>query len=155
RTAHAPSLAAPISFLTKAPNDWVFASDSDYTNQESIGTIKGLLKGSDGKIAAAVICVSRVLGIGRRICRTLFSSEDRTAGQRPTHRPRCHKGRTANGACIPTGSGHCWRRYSWQCWEPNVMFPTIAKAGLIFFVGHKSSWLRYYSAAADPRPLAM
>jgi hypothetical protein len=73
RTANPPNVAAPISFLAKAPNDWVSASDSDYTNQavynrsgESLGTIKGLLKGPDGKIAAAVISVSRVLGIGEK-----------------------------------------------------------------------------------------
>src|SRR5215510_16610877 len=73
RTTNAPNVAAPISFLAKAPNDWVSASDSDYTNLavynrsgESLGTIKGLLKGPDGKIAAAVISVSRVLGIGEK-----------------------------------------------------------------------------------------
>jgi len=73
RTANPPNVAAPISFLAKAPNDWISASDSDYTNQavynrsgESLGTIKGLLKGPDGKVAAAVINVSRVLGIGEK-----------------------------------------------------------------------------------------
>ena len=81
RTTNAPSLAAPISFLAKAPNDWVSASDSDYINQpvynrpgESLGTIKELLKGPDGKIAAAVISVSRVLGIGEKDVAVPFSA---------------------------------------------------------------------------------
>jgi hypothetical protein len=92
RTANAPNVAAPISFLAKAPNDWVSASDSDYTNQavynrsgESLGTIKGLLKGPDGKIAAAVISVSRVLGIGEKDVAVPFSAlkaEQQASGRR-------------------------------------------------------------------------
>jgi Bacterial protein of unknown function (DUF937)/PRC-barrel domain len=81
RTANAPSVAAPISFLAKAPGDWVSASDGDYTSQavynrsgESLGTIKGLLKGPDGKNAAAVINVSRVLGIGDKDVAVPFSA---------------------------------------------------------------------------------
>jgi hypothetical protein len=52
-----PNVAAPISFLAKAPGDWVSAGDSDYTNQavysrsgESLGAIKGLLKGPTGRM---------------------------------------------------------------------------------------------------------
>jgi hypothetical protein len=81
RTTNAPSVAAPIGFLTKAPADWVSASDSDYTNQpvynrpgESLGTIKGLFKGPDGKVTAAVISVSRVLGIGEKDVAVPFSA---------------------------------------------------------------------------------
>jgi hypothetical protein len=81
RTANPPNIAAPISFLARAANDWVSASDSDYTNQavynrsgESLGTIKGLLKGPDGKNAAAVINVSRVLGIGEKDVAVPFSA---------------------------------------------------------------------------------
>jgi len=92
RTADSPNVVAPISFLAKAPNDWVSASDSDYTNQavysrsgESLGTIKGLLKGPDGKIAAAVINVSRVLGIGEKDVAVPFSAlktEQQASGRR-------------------------------------------------------------------------
>ena len=81
RTTNAPNVAAPISFLAKAPSDWVPASDGEYTNQpvynpsgESLGTIKGILKGPDGKIAAAVISVSRVLGIGEKDVAVPFSA---------------------------------------------------------------------------------
>ena len=92
RTANPPNVTAPISFLAKAPNDWVSASDIDYNNQavynrsgESLGTIKGLLKGPDGKIAAAVINVSRVLGIGEKDVAVPFSAlktEQQASGRR-------------------------------------------------------------------------
>src|SRR5499433_1978731 len=92
RTANPPNVSAPISFLAKAPNDWVSASDSDYTNLavynrsgESLGTIKGLLKGPDGKIGAAVINVSRVRGIGEKDVAVPFSAlktEQQASGRR-------------------------------------------------------------------------
>ena len=92
RTTNAPNVAAPISFLAKAPSDWVPASDGEYTNQpvynpsgESLGTIKGILKGPDGKIAAAVISVSRVLGIGEKDVAVPFSAlktEQQATGRR-------------------------------------------------------------------------
>jgi len=92
RTTNAPNVAAPIGFLAKAPSDWVPASDGEYTNQpvynpsgESLGTIKGILKGPDGKIAAAVISVSRVLGIGEKDVAVPFSAlktEQQATGRR-------------------------------------------------------------------------
>jgi len=92
RTTNAPNVAAPFSFLAKAPSDWVPASDGEYTNQpvynpsgESLGTIKGILKGPDGKIAAAVISVSRVLGIGEKDVAVPFSAlktEQQATGRR-------------------------------------------------------------------------
>jgi len=92
RTTNAPNVAAPIGFLAKAPSDWVPASDGDYANQpvynrsgESLGTIKGILKGPDGKIAAAVISVSRVLGIGEKDVAVPFSAlktEQQATGRR-------------------------------------------------------------------------
>jgi Bacterial protein of unknown function (DUF937)/PRC-barrel domain len=91
-TANPPNVAAPIGFLAKAPSDWVPTSDSDYTNQavytrsgESLGTIKGLLKGTDGKIAVAVISVSRVLGIGEKdvaVPLSALKTEQLTSGRR-------------------------------------------------------------------------
>ena len=92
RTASVPSVSAPIHFLAKAPSDWASASDSDYTNQavynrtgESLGTIKGILKAADGKNAAAIINVSRVLGIGEKDVAVPFSAlktEQLTGGRR-------------------------------------------------------------------------
>jgi hypothetical protein len=66
-------------YLTKASEDWV--SIGDYYNQdiynragEKIGTIKNLLVGPDGKIAAAVVNVGRTLGLGDKNVAVVFSA---------------------------------------------------------------------------------
>ena len=71
------------NYLTRAPNDWVSigSSTNDYVNQdifnragEKLGTIKDILIGPDGKMAAAVMNVGRYLGIGDKDIAMPFSA---------------------------------------------------------------------------------
>jgi hypothetical protein len=91
RTSQAPSpTKSPAataerssSYLTRAPNDWVSigSTTNDYVNQdifnrsgEKLGTIKDILVGPDGKMAAAVMNVGRYLGIGDKDIAIPFSA---------------------------------------------------------------------------------
>ena len=67
------SQVAKSIYLTSAPDNWVSmgASPNDYVNQdvynragEKLGTIKDVLIGPDGKMAAVLVNVGRFLGIG-------------------------------------------------------------------------------------------
>ena len=69
-------------YLTSAPDNWVsLGSANDYVNHEihnragqNLGTIKDILKGPDGNMAAAVINVGRFLGIGDKDVAVPFSA---------------------------------------------------------------------------------
>lgn len=70
-------------YLTSAPDNWVSLGSvaNDYVNHEihnragqNVGTIKDMLKGPDGNMAAAVINVGRFLGIGDKDVAVPFSA---------------------------------------------------------------------------------
>ena len=72
-----------VTYLTTARDDWssIGASANEYTNQEvyntsgeNLGTIRDLLIGPDGKAAAAIINVGRILGIGEKEIAVPFSA---------------------------------------------------------------------------------
>jgi sporulation protein YlmC with PRC-barrel domain len=72
-----------LTYLTTARDDWssIGSSANEYTNQEvyntageNLGTIKDLLIGPDGKAAAAIINVGRILGIGEKEIAVPFSA---------------------------------------------------------------------------------
>ena len=74
---------AKLTYLTTARDDWTSlgASANEYTNQEvyntsgeNLGTIRDLLIGPDGKAAAAIINVGRILGIGEKEIAVPFSA---------------------------------------------------------------------------------
>ena len=74
---------AKLTYLTTARDDWssIGASANEYTNQEvyntsgeNLGTIRDLLIGPDGKAAAAIINVGRILGIGEKEIAVPFSA---------------------------------------------------------------------------------
>jgi hypothetical protein len=79
RTSQVPK----FKYLTSAPDNWVSigTSPNDYSNQdiynragEKVGTIRDVLVGPDGKMAAAVVNVGRFLGIGEKDIAVPFSA---------------------------------------------------------------------------------
>ncbi len=81
-------------YLATAPANWVSigSAPNEYVNAdiynpagEKVGTVKDILVGPDGKMAAAVISIGRFLGIGERDVAVLFSTlkvENRETGRR-------------------------------------------------------------------------
>jgi hypothetical protein len=81
-------------YLARAPDNWVSigSAPNDYVSHdlynkvdERIGTIKDILIGPDGKMAAAIISVGRYLGIGDKDVAVPFSAlqlESRAGGRR-------------------------------------------------------------------------
>jgi sporulation protein YlmC with PRC-barrel domain len=99
----APSRTAAVSprsepakavYLETVPRTWVSigTAPNEYVNTdvynragEKIGTVKDILVGPDGKMAAAIISVGRFLGIGERDVAVLFSTlnvEQKDSGRR-------------------------------------------------------------------------
>jgi hypothetical protein len=86
--------AAKTVYLETAPTSWtsIGGTPNAYVNAdiynragEKVGTIKDILVGPDGKMAAAVINVGRFLGIGDRDVAVLFSTlgvEQKDTGRR-------------------------------------------------------------------------
>jgi hypothetical protein len=86
--------AAKAVYLETVPASWtsIGATPNEYVNAdiynragERVGSIKDILVGPDGKVAAAVISVGRFLGIGDRDVAVLFSTlkvEQKDAGRR-------------------------------------------------------------------------
>lgn len=79
----APTAVRKTIYLTSAPDNWVSLGSvaNDYVNHEihnragqNAGTIKDMLKGPDGNMAAAVIIVGRFLGIGDKDVAVPFSA---------------------------------------------------------------------------------
>jgi hypothetical protein len=67
--------AARVTYLTSAPANWtsIGAAPNEYVNRdvynrtgEKLGTIKDVLVGPDGRMAAAIVNVGRYLGIGEK-----------------------------------------------------------------------------------------
>jgi hypothetical protein len=81
-------------YLARVPDNWVSigAAPNDYVSHdlynkadERIGTIKDILVGPDGKMAAAIVSVGRYLGIGEKDVAVPFSAlqlEARGSGRR-------------------------------------------------------------------------
>jgi hypothetical protein len=78
-----PSPEPSRLYLTKVPDSWVSigSAPNDYVSHdlynkadERIGTIKDVLMGPDGKMAAAIISVGRYLGIGDKDVAVPFSA---------------------------------------------------------------------------------
>ncbi len=96
RTTSLPPRTEPARavYLQTAPANWVSigSAPNEYVNAdiynragEKVGTVKDILVGPDGKMAAAIINVGRFLGIGDRDVAVLFSTlkvENRETGQR-------------------------------------------------------------------------
>ena len=79
----APTTVRKTIYLTSAPDNWVSLGSvaNDYVNHDihnragqNLGTIKDVLKGPDGNMAAAVINVGRFLGIGDKDVAVPFSA---------------------------------------------------------------------------------
>jgi sporulation protein YlmC with PRC-barrel domain len=77
------------AYLTNAPDNWVSIghAPNDYVNKEiynrageQLGTIKDVLVGPDGKMAAAIITVGRNLGIGDKEIAVPFAAIQQQRG---------------------------------------------------------------------------
>jgi Bacterial protein of unknown function (DUF937)/PRC-barrel domain len=89
-----PTRDVQTAYLSGAPDNWVSVggAPNDYVNKDiyngagdQLGTIKDLLVGPDGKMAAAIINVGRYLGIGDKEVAVAFSAlrrQQRESGQR-------------------------------------------------------------------------